>query len=386
MAAQSGPNGGGALPTNTQGALDLSNVNGLVAAGTWGTGNIPMTGPGTRLMWYPRKAAFRAGIATGNQWDDVNIGSGSVAFGLGTTASGQNAFAAGTNSLASGNASFAMGDQSAAVGSAAAAVGYAAKAAGASSVALGRLARAHAVNSVAIGVGSETWGDHAAAILGTASGAMSVAIGDYTVASGNHSIALGYASVASGQGSMALGYNASTNGKSGAFAYGDFSSGVTVNAAANNQFVVRAQKFWFGTNNAVTATAGRLIETSTGAYLSAGGAWVSSSDSTRKHRWEEVDGEGILSRLSAMPVRSWSYREEGDSVRHLGPTAQDFRSAFGLADTDKAIATVDADGVSLAGIKALVQRTADLRRENQELRALLGELVSRLTVLETGQR
>jgi hypothetical protein len=403
MAAQAGPNGGGggSLATNAQGAFDLSNVDGLVAAGTWGTGNIPTAGAGTRLMWYPRKAAFRAGIAAGNQWDDVNIGSGSAALGLSTTASGQNAVAAGTGSLASGNAAFAVGEQSAAIGAAAAALGYKAKASGASAIALGREALAGGFASVALGNGATAslWEDVAigqgavaqgsystAIAAGKATGNQAVAIGPNAEAAGVASIAIGRNILASGNASIAMGHYASTNGKSAAFVYGDISPWGTVKAAADNQFVVRSQKFWFGTNSAVTATAGRFIETSTGAYLSAGGAWVSSSDSTKKHRWAEVDGEEILSRLSAMPVRSWSYREEGDSVRHLGPTAQDFRSAFGLGDTEKAIATVDADGVSLAGIKALVQRTAALRRENEELRALLGEVVSRLAALETARR
>jgi hypothetical protein len=379
--------GNNQLQTNAQGAFDLSNDNGLVALGTWGTGNIPATGGGTRLMWYPRKAAFRAGIVVGNQWEDVNIGSGSVAFGQSTTASGQNAFAAGINTIASGNAAIAMGDQAGAIGANSAAFGYKAKAAWLNSIALGKLTVAQAENAVAIGVGAEAWGDHAVAIRGKATGVQSVAIGDLTIASGGGAVALGYSAVANGLGSMALGHYASTNGKTGAFVYGDYSAGaIAVKAAADNQFVVRAQKVWLGQTNAVTAAVNRFIETSTGAYLSTGGAWVSSSDSTKKHRWADVDHEDILNRLVAMPVRSWSYRDETDSVRHLGPTAQEFRAAFGLGDTDKAIATVDADGISLAGIKALARRTADLRRENDELRALLSDVLRRLTALETGRR
>lgn len=75
-----------------------------------------------------------------------------------------------------------------------------------------------------------------------------------------------------------------------------------------------------------------------------------------------------------MPIRSWSYREEPDSVRHVGPTAQDFRSAFGLGDSDKAIASVDGDGVALAAAKALERRTALLQDEVATLRAELASL------------
>ena len=398
MAAAGGGNG---LPTNSQGAFDLSNVDGLVAAGTWGTGNIPVSGAGTRLMWYPRMAALRAGIVGGTQWDNPNVGSGSVAFGFSTTASGQYALAAGNNSIASGNAAFAIGEQSSAIGAAAAGIGYMAKASGTRSIALGSETWASGVNAVAMGFGAVASGFHGVAIgfQSTASGSTAVAIGDATAsgfeaiamgsaaeATGSFSMALGYDVVASGNYSTAMGRHAHTNGKVGAFVYGDATPDASTKATANDQFAVRAQRIWFGKSGDATATTGRYIETSTGAYLSNGGAWVSSSDSTRKHLWQDVDGEAVLGRLSAMPVRSWSYRAEGDSVRHLGPTAQEFHAAFGLGDTDKAIATVDADGVSLVAIKALAQRTINLQRDNAELRALLGDALRRLTALETGRR
>jgi hypothetical protein len=164
------------------------------------------------------------------------------------------------------------------------------------------------------------------------------------------------------------------------------SSTVNVNAVADNQFVVRAQHYWLGDGNPVYVTSGRLIETSTGAYLTTGGAWTNSSDVNRKHAFSNVDSDDVLEKIAAMPVQTWSYRTEADSVRHMGPTAQDFRKAFGLGDTDKAIATVDADGVSLAGIKALIQRTTELRHENDELKSALANLSRRLAELEITRR
>ena len=55
--------------------------NGFAVTGTAGSGSIPATGTGVRLMWYPRKSAFRAGAAFGNGWDDASIGTASVAMG-----------------------------------------------------------------------------------------------------------------------------------------------------------------------------------------------------------------------------------------------------------------------------------------------------------------
>src|SRR5437773_7540934 len=64
-------------------AVVITDANGWAATGTFGSGVIPVTGPGVRLMWYPRKAAFRAG-RVGTQWDDANVGDFSVALGENT--------------------------------------------------------------------------------------------------------------------------------------------------------------------------------------------------------------------------------------------------------------------------------------------------------------
>jgi hypothetical protein len=82
---------------------------GLLARGTLNTGTIPATGAGTRMMWFPNKAAFRAGTVLGDQWDDANIGTASTAMGAGTVARGN-------FSVAMGSGTVAMGEHSSAVG------------------------------------------------------------------------------------------------------------------------------------------------------------------------------------------------------------------------------------------------------------------------------
>ncbi len=51
------------------------------------SGSTPTSGAGTRFMWIPAKGAIRAGIVTGDQWDDGNVGPGSAAFGYNNKAS-----------------------------------------------------------------------------------------------------------------------------------------------------------------------------------------------------------------------------------------------------------------------------------------------------------
>ena len=142
------------------------------------------------------------------------------------------------------------------------------------------------------------------ALGGTSSGAFSVALKG--TASGANAIAMGLNSAASGPASLVLGSYASTNGKTGAIVIGDRSTTTPVLAQIDNHFVVRAQRIWLGSNSSATATVGRFLETNTGAYLSSGGTWVSSSDSTKKHRWQDVDGEAVLEKLATLPVRTWS--------------------------------------------------------------------------------
>ena len=198
-------------------------------------------------------------------------------------------------------------------------------------------------------------------------------MGYASLASGDYSTAMGNATVASGNATTAMGSNASTSSMDGSFVYGDLSVSAIggdgiLRPTAPNQFVVRAQKFWFG-NGYMSSSAGRFIDTSTGAYLSSGGAWTNSSDVNRKHLFESISGEDVLQHVAAMPVQQWSYKAEDASVRHLGPTAQDFWAAFHLGAGETAIATVDADGVSLLAIQALEVRTRNLQEENVRLHA-----------------
>ncbi len=87
--------------------LTLANDGGILADGLASASSaLPFSGAGTRLIWYPLKGAFRAGYVDGNQWDDANIGTNSMAMGYSNTASSQGASVwGGQNNSASGGAS-----------------------------------------------------------------------------------------------------------------------------------------------------------------------------------------------------------------------------------------------------------------------------------------
>lgn len=66
----------------TRTSNNLGSQESFLMEGTFGgSGDIPASGAGTRMMWYPERAAFRVGRVTGNHWDDSNIGDYSTAMG-----------------------------------------------------------------------------------------------------------------------------------------------------------------------------------------------------------------------------------------------------------------------------------------------------------------
>ncbi|MFO7616049.1 MAG: hypothetical protein R6V75_02230 [Bacteroidales bacterium] len=101
-------------------------------------GNPPVSGAGTRLMWYPDKAAFRAGTINGDQWNKDNIGPFSFASGYQVQASGYHSASLGENTKATGNSSTSMGSYTTASGVASTATGYYTNSGAFSSMATGR--------------------------------------------------------------------------------------------------------------------------------------------------------------------------------------------------------------------------------------------------------
>jgi hypothetical protein len=92
--------------TNPVADLEINGVDGLLVTGTFGNGAGIISGSGTRLIWNPKTAIFRAGRVTGNQWDPGNVGTTSVAFGEDSKASGISSCAIGQEAVASGDYSF----------------------------------------------------------------------------------------------------------------------------------------------------------------------------------------------------------------------------------------------------------------------------------------
>ncbi|HXP60599.1 MAG TPA: tail fiber domain-containing protein [Dongiaceae bacterium] len=170
----------------------------------------------------------------------------------------------------------------------------------------------------------------------------------------------GYANYCGGECSFAAGRHANA-GHDGTFVWADNSTDASLWSSATNQFIVRATGgIYFMTK--VNSVSGNPLN---GMYLSAGGSgWNAYSDRNAKANFSDVDACDVLERLSRVPVKSWNYKAQDSSVRHLGPMAQDFNAAFGTGEADKTgekkyINSVDADGVALAAIQGLNQKVEE---------------------------
>jgi hypothetical protein len=155
----------------------------------------------------------------------------------------------------------------------------------------------------------------------------------------------------------------------GCFVWSDTFSFSPFVSTANFQFSVRAR----GGARFVSGVDPGTGQPNAGVSLAPGdGAWATLSDRNAKENFSKTDSQEILDKVAALPLATWNYKAQDKSIRHLGPTAQDFCAAFGLGASDTTITTVDADGVALAAIQGL----------NQKLEQALKERDSHISALE----
>ncbi len=225
----------------------------------------------------------------------------------------------------------------------------------------------------AIGGGSSNNASAQQAAIG--GGYANAASGSFaTVPGGRNNLAQGATSFAVGRRARAL--------HDGSFVWGD-STDADVSSSVANQFVVRATGgFSFATNSAL----------STGCFMPVGGiAWNCTSDKNAKANFVNTDSRAILARLSELPITTWNAKSQDDSIRHIGPMAQDFAAAFNVGENNTTISVVDAQGVAFAAIQGLNQIVTDQRAqigsqqgEIAQLKAQNAAMDARLAALERG--
>lgn len=240
--------------------------------------------------------------------------------------------------------------------------------------------RAHGTRSVIAG-GEQNYAGGDGAVVGggtlnRGSGSFSVIAGgrdntshaDYSVIGGGQDNIISncqYSTIPGGSMNVVTGSYAFAAGRraiaqAGSFVWAD-ANNADFTSTVPNQFAVRS----VGGARFVSG----IIGVTSGVQLaSGGGSWTSLSDRNAKENFEAVDGAEVLARLNEVPILRWNYKTQEDSVRHIGPTSQDFMQAFGVGESDTGITSVDADGVALVAIQELYRQNLELRRELEALR------------------
>lgn len=329
---------------------DVGNTNGCANF-------IPATGAGTRFMWHPCRGSLRFGRVPTAQanWDDANMDDFTFAGGNQVVASGYGAFAFGDQVTASSTVGVGFGSGVTVSGTA----GFSA---GASNICSGFACTAIGYTVAATGQGS------------TALGYRTGAFGDYTTA-------LGYRAVTCSSDPVAN--NCTGTSYTGAFIIGDESTTSFVRSQAINEFRARFNggyrlRVSTAANGNTPGAGGNVGCDLTVAVPS----WTCASSRDVKENFKMVGGEDILSNLRSVPFMTFNYINDKSLTRNFGPMAEDFFKAFKLGDNDKSINTHNLASISLAGVKALEERTANLQKENDRLRSQLTTLESRLQKLE----
>ena len=75
----------------------------------------------------------------------------------------------------------------------------------------------------------------------------------------------------------------------------------------------------------------------------------------------------ILDLVAALPVYNYNLKSQDQSIRHIGPVAQEFNPLFGFTEAERYINTLDISGVTLAAVRELVHENRELKNRVEEL-------------------
>ncbi|MCH8027084.1 MAG: tail fiber domain-containing protein, partial [candidate division Zixibacteria bacterium] len=190
--------------------------------------------------------------------------------------------------------------------------------------------------------------------------------GQFNTASGPLAVAIGSVAKAKHSGSIVIAANSSGNAAD------------SIASGGNEQLVIRADGGLYLTNTSEAAAPYdplKIITTRGGAYLSGNGTtWTNASDKNQKENFTDIDSEALLEKISELPISRWNYKDEDETVTHIGPVAQDFYALFGVGADDISISTIDPAGIALAAIKELIEKNNYLEQDNKELNNRLEKL------------
>lgn len=122
------------------------------------------------------------------------------------------------------------------------------------------------------------------------------------------------------------------------------------------------------------------------------GTLTDASDVNLKENFSSINPKQVLGQVVALPITTWNYKSDDDTVRHIGPMSQDFFATFGLGGTETGIAPRNLAAVSMAAIQGLNELVEEkdaalesLQQENASLAARLAALEALVNGMVQGQ-
>jgi len=372
-------------------------------------GNPPASGSGTRMMWYPDKAAFRVGKISATQWDKDSIGNYSFAAGENVKAKGHNSMAWGQNTNAIGMRSTAWGSSTNAFGVGATAFGITADAIGNYSIAAGEGNTAPTYTEVVVGRFATTYTASSTGATNWAPTDRLFTIGNGTATSSrsnaltilkNGNVGMGVDNPESHRlslksaGAVAIGatlnientasngvaLNISTVTNEGSVLVTQAGSGYALRcdytSPLRTVFVVAGDNVGIG----VTNPSLRLVVfngTSTGTYTSAG--WQHSSD--RRLKKNIINLEPALEKVLLLSPKRFDYiTEESNNSSYIGLIAQEVELLF------PEFVGTDADGMKSIAYGAitpvLIQSIKEQQQQIEMLMQMVKDQQERISALE----
>ncbi len=136
-----------------------------------------------------------------------------------------------------------------------------------------------------------------------------------------------------------------------------------------------------------TGVAGLSMQMTNTGNMTILGTLTQLSDRNAKEGIQAIDADALLGRVDALPLSTWSYKNDNGKIRHLGPMAQDFAAAFGLGPDDTHVAPSDVAGVSLAAVQGLNRKLEQrLREKDTQLEALEARLLALEALMHAAAR
>lgn len=109
-----------------------------------------------------------------------------------------------------------------------------------------------------------------------------------------------------------------------------------------------------------------------GGDITAQGTISPGSSRATKNNINIISGDNILKLIANLDIYSWSYIKDAGKVTHIGPMAEEFFKTFSVGIDNKHISPTDTSGISLAAIKALMDK---IDSQNVKIEQLENSLV-----------